>query len=212
PRLADVLRGVVDPLTLLFPSGSFENVEKVYQTSPFAQVDNGLIRRAVRAALAALPSDRPVRVLEIGAGTGGSTTHILPELPAERTEYVFTDVSPLFLARARLKFRDYPFLRYELLNIERDPEAQGFGDQRFDIIIAANVIHATANLRETLGHMHSLAASGAWLLLLEVTREMVWVDLTFGLTEGWWRFTDTDLRRLSPLLPPASWTNLLTAV
>src|SRR5262249_4197938 len=60
--------------------------------------------------------------------------------------------------------------------------------------------------------LHSLAASGAWLLLLEVTREMVWVDLTFGLTEGWWRFTDTDLRRLSPLLPPASWTNLLTAV
>ena len=47
-----------------------------------------------------LPDDRKLRILEVGAGTGGTTAHVLPLLPADRTEYLFTDVSPLFTARA----------------------------------------------------------------------------------------------------------------
>jgi hypothetical protein len=51
---------------------------------------------------------------------------VLPQLPADRSRYVFTDLSPLFLDRARQKFAAYPFVEYRLLNIENDPAAQGF--------------------------------------------------------------------------------------
>ena len=47
------------------------------------------------------------------------------ELLPGRTEYVFTDVSEVFLARARTKLEAFPFVRYGLLDIGRDPAGQG---------------------------------------------------------------------------------------
>src|SRR5262249_41516489 len=38
------------------------------------------------------------------------------------------------------------------------------------------------------------------------------LDLVFGLMEGWWRFTDTDLRSAYPLLPPGIWQSVLKSV
>ena len=97
------------------------------------------------------PKHRMIRMLEIGAGTGGTTSFLFPHLPSDRTHYVFTDVSPLFLTRARDEFRDHSFVSFELLDIERPPVAQGFSERSFDVIIAANALHATRDLRETLG-------------------------------------------------------------
>ena len=37
----------------------------------------------------------------------------------------------------------------------------------------------------------------------------VWVDLVFGLTDGWWRFRDTDLRPAYPLVSRPRWESLL---
>jgi hypothetical protein len=91
-RLADVLRGDVDPLQLLFPDGSLEHAEQLYRDSRLARGPNALARQAVEQVVAALPPDGVLRVLEIGAGTGGTTAHVLSALPPQRTEYVFTDV------------------------------------------------------------------------------------------------------------------------
>jgi acyl transferase domain-containing protein/SAM-dependent methyltransferase/aryl carrier-like protein/dienelactone hydrolase len=209
-HLAEVLRGRCDPLGLLFPEGDPASVEHLYQDSPFVQVHNGLIREAVTAILEKLPGGRTVRVLEVGAGTGGMTAHVLPRLPAGRTEYVFTDVSSAFLGRAAEKFRDYPFVRYQTLDVERDPETQGCRPGSFDLVLTANVLHATADLGQVLGHVRRLLAPGGLLLLLEVTARQRWLDLIFGLTEGWWRFTDTGLRPSHPLLSREQWETLLT--
>ncbi|MEM9769782.1 MAG: polyketide synthase dehydratase domain-containing protein, partial [Cyanobacteria bacterium P01_D01_bin.71] len=204
-NLAAVLRGAIDSLTLLFPDGDLSDLTQLYERSPGAQVMNTLVQRAVTAAIAS--AQRPVRILEIGAGTGGTTAHLLPQL--QNVEYVFTDLSPLFLAKAQERFQDFPFVRYELLDIERSPAKQGF-QKPFDLVIAANVLHATADLRRTLAHVRELLASGGELILLEGTRSVVWVDLIFGLTEGWWKFSDRELRPNHPLLAANQWCNLLT--
>src|SRR5205085_5444328 len=136
------------------------------------------------------PAAAPLRVLEIGAGTGGTTSFVLPALPAARTKYVFSDLSPLFLARAQERMADYPFVDYRILDIERAPDAQGFDSDGFDLVIAANVLHATRDLGETLANVRRLVRPGGELLLLEGTRPQRWIDLTFGLTDGWWRFAD----------------------
>ncbi len=208
-HLARVLRGEYDPLQLLFPGGSVEILEKLYQHSPITQAMNRLVACAISGASAHLPKERKLRVLEIGAGTGGTTAFVLPHLPAEGTEYVFTDVSPAFLHKAQNKFREYSFVRYQTLDIEREPLAQKFEVHGFDIVIAANVLHATADLRRTMQHVKQLLAPEGLLVLLEGTERERWVDLTFGLTEGWWKFTDTELRPDYALLSKPVWMKFL---
>ena len=203
-NLAAVLRGEVDPLTLLFPEGDLGDLTQLYERSPGARVMNALVQRAVVSAIAT--AQRPIRILEIGAGTGGTTAHLLPQ--RQNVEYVFTDVSPLFLSKAQERFGDYPFVRYELLDIERSPAFQGF-QHPFDLVIVANVLHATADLRQTLTHVRELLAPGGELILLEGTHPLTWLDLIFGLTEGWWKFTDHDLRPDYPLLSAEQWQALL---
>jgi acyl transferase domain-containing protein len=209
-RVAQVLRGGFDPLQLLFPNASMDAVEQLVEAAPFGRLMNGIVRDAIAGAVTAAGPTRPLRVLEIGAGTGGTSSFVLPILPADRTEYVFTDISPAFLSRARRKFADYPFVRYQLLDIEADPVDQQLSPASFDIVIAANVCHATRDLRATLTHAGRVLAPGGLLVLLEVVCPQRIVDLTFGLTDGWWRFNDYDLRREHPLLPRARWIELLS--
>ncbi|MBL8164704.1 MAG: SDR family NAD(P)-dependent oxidoreductase, partial [Anaerolineae bacterium] len=206
--LARALVGQVDPVQLLFPDGG-AMAEKMYRDSPAAHVYSGLVGETVKTAVANLPADRPLRVLEIGGGTGGTSAHVLPHLPADRTEYTFTDIGALFVAKAQEKFSTYPFMRFQTLNIEEDPAGQGLAGAQFDLIIAANVIHATANLHSTLAHVRGLLAPGGTFMMLEVTQRRRWVDITFGLTDGWWRFVDSDIRPDYPLLSRAAWLDLL---
>jgi hypothetical protein len=149
-----------------------------------------------------------VRILELGAGTGGTTQAILPELDPQRCIYTFTDVSDLFLTRAAEKFGVFPFVRYALLDIEKSPEEQGFTSHGYDVVIAANVLHATHDLRHTLENVKQLLAPGGILLATEATTYLSWFDITTGLIAGWQRFDD-GLRQDTPLLPAARWLDLL---
>ena len=208
-HLASALRGEADPLQLLFPGGSLASAEQLYQEAPAYKTFNLLIKKAVAGALQQLPGARAMRVLEIGGGTGGTTSHVLPVLPADRTDYVFTDIGQLFIAKAAQKFHQYPFVRYEILDIGTEPETQGFLPHQFDLIIAANVLHATRDVCQTLAHVRNLLAPRGLLILLEGTAPQRFSDLTVGLTEGWWSFADTDLRPSYALLSEATWRQVL---
>jgi microcystin synthetase protein McyG len=209
-ELAAVLTGAQDALQLLFPGGSLTEARQLYIESPFARTYNAALAQALNATIANLPADSRLRILEIGGGTGGTTSYVLPMLPADRVEYTFTDISPLFLTRAAEQFKQYPFVRYSILDVGRDPSAQGFQSAQYDVVIAANVLHATADLRRSTQHAQSLLAGGGLLLLLESVAKERWADLTFGLTEGWWSFTDTSLRFDHPLIAREQWHRMLS--
>ena len=206
--LAGVLRGQTDPLQILFGPDKRANTERLYRDTPAARAFNALVAGAVAGAIGHAPRARRIRILEIGAGTGGTTGAVLSALPPESVEYVFTDVSPAFTGRAAELFGG-PHRTFRQLDIERDPGGQGFAGERFDIVIAANVIHATRDLRRTLGHVRDLLAPGGLLVLLEGTTRFRWVDITFGLTDGWWHFSDHELRGEHALLDGERWTALL---
>nr|WP_165360933.1 SDR family NAD(P)-dependent oxidoreductase [Candidatus Chloroploca sp. Khr17] len=208
-RLSEVLHGAQEPLELLFPGGDSGLVSRLYAESPFHQVMNSLIQDVAHQVVARLPEERVLRVLEIGAGTGSTTAVVLPCLPANRTEYTFTDIGASFLSHAQARFEAYPFIHYQPLDIEQDPEAQGFRRRQADVVLAANVLHATRDVSATLTHVRRLLQPGGQLILLEVTSRSRWADLTFGLTEGWWRFTDQ--RQQHPLLSAEQWSELLQA-
>ena len=208
-QLSSILRGAIDPVELVFPHGDLTAVTQLYQKSPAANVMNTLVQQAISTAVAKLPAARGVRILEIGAGTGGTTSYILPQLDPDRTEYVVTDIGAFFNSKAQAKFQDYPFVRYEILDIEVDPTTQGFEAHQYDVIVAANVLHATTSMSQTLAHVNKLLAPGGILVLLESTTRQRWLDLIFGLLDGWWKFSDRDLRPDYPLLSTAQWQKLL---
>jgi len=209
PELSRILQGTVDPLQQLFPGGSTELAESLYRDAPEAKAFNQLVREAVRHVVAVLPAGRRLRVLEVGGGTGGTSAWVAPELPADRTDYLFTDIGASLVMKARAKFATHRFMQFQPLDLEQPLESQGLAGRRFDLILASNVVHATADLQQTLARLRELLSPGGTLLMLEVAGFERWIDLSFGLTDGWWRFTDTQLRRDYPLLSRPAWLELL---
>ena len=207
--LADVLRGQADPLALLFPADGRASAADIYARTPSARLYNALAADAVRALVR--QAGRPLRVLEIGAGTGATAARLLEALPAGG-DYCFTDVAPLFVQQAEERLgaaARSQRLQARRLDIESDPATQGFAGERFDLVVATNVLHATADLHRSLVHARSLLAEGGVLMLIETVAPRAWTDLTFGLTEGWWRFTDAPLRARHALLDAGAWCRAL---
>jgi acyl transferase domain-containing protein/acyl carrier protein len=210
-HLAAVLRRKAEASEVLFPAGSFSLADELYRRSPAAMVFNAIAAAAANVATQCLRGNQTLRVLEIGGGTGGVTSAILPQLSAANTSYDFTDLASDFLKKAAEDFAGFPFVRYRVLDIERHPGEQGFALQSYDLIVASNVLHATRDLSRALDHVRALLAPGGQFLLLEGLVPERWIDLSFGLTAGWWRFADSELRRDHPLLPATAWRQLLTS-
>jgi SAM-dependent methyltransferase len=205
-HLAAVLRGDTDPLQLIFTPVA---VEHFFQDSPSYRLGNSMVQKAVGRALERLREGRTIRILEVGAGTGGMTASVLPVLPANQTEYVFSDVSQPFLSRAEQRFRDYPFVKYQTLDIEKDPLEQDYRPHSFDIVVASDVLHSTGDVRDALKNVRQLLSSEGLFVFLEAERAFPWAELVFGLTEAWWRFRDFDLRPDQPLISGKKWKNVL---
>jgi acyl transferase domain-containing protein/acyl carrier protein/trans-aconitate methyltransferase len=205
---AAILTGEASALDTLFPGGSLILAEHIYEHWALSRYFNDIARSVVESLVRTLPHGRQLRIAEIGAGTGGATSALLPVLPANRTQYCFTDASKFFFDRARDKYKQYPFLRFGLLDIENKPADQGFGEHTFDAIVASNVLHATRNLDETIENVLSLMGPAALLILCEVTRPPSWIEFSYGFMEDWQRFND-GLRKDSPLLSRKDWEKVL---
>ncbi|GAA4092688.1 hypothetical protein GCM10022248_73920 [Nonomuraea soli] len=212
--LTEVLSGDRDPVEVLFPGGSTSLVEQVYRGQSASDYFNRVLAGEAADAVRRLRG-RGARVLEIGAGTGASTAFILPELAelGEPVDFTYTDISPAFLRHGEQEYGErYPFVSFTTFDVERDPAEQGLQAEGYDVVLATNVLHATADIQRTLANAARLLRPGGVLLINEVTRLADFLTLTFGLTPGWWRFADGQ-RRLphGPLLSPAQWQEALAA-
>jgi amino acid adenylation domain-containing protein len=165
------------------------------------------IAAAVMAALAAAAGARALRVLEVGAGYGSLTEHVLPVLRAHDA-YAFTDISNFFLSRAGERFEQYKFVSFDYFDIEIDPQSQGHERHSYDAIIAASVLHNAADIAQTLARLKAALAPGGMLLLIEETRFFPFFDLGMGLQQGFGDFDD-PLRPGHPLLSRAAWGRAL---
>jgi acyl transferase domain-containing protein/SAM-dependent methyltransferase len=204
----DVLTGRESPLETLFPGGSFELAEGLYERSSTMLYVNGLAAAALAALAETRGPTQALRVLEVGGGTGGTTGSLLAVLPPERTRYVFTDVSDFFFERAKRRFSAYPFLELAHFDLDRDGTVGHHGKGSFDVIVSANAVHASIDLRAALTRLFDLLAPGGFLVLVESTTHLDWFDITTGLIEGWQHFAD-DLRTDNPLIGAERWCEAL---
>ncbi|MEU8698861.1 SDR family NAD(P)-dependent oxidoreductase [Streptomyces sp. NPDC048680] len=216
--LPGILTGTTRPTDVLFPRGSVELVEGTYRDNRVADLYNRAMADAAVSVVAERlrldPSAR-LRILEIGAGTGGTSVGMFAALRPfqEHIEtYTYTDLSKAFLNHARTAYGpDVPYLAYARFDAEQPLAGQqGVESGSYDLVVAANVLHATRDTRNTIRNAKAALCDGGWLLLNELAAFDVASHLTFGLLEGWWLFEDDALRVPgSPALSPENWRKVL---
>ncbi|KAK8091924.1 polyketide synthase [Apiospora hydei] len=207
-NLVDILHGEVEPLEIMLTDNrltkNYENGTNNYLSAVLGYYAE---------MLADLEPNQ--RILEIGAGTAGSTLPILEGLSKDRDEpgfmsYTFTDVSTGFFEGARTKLEKWTQrITYKKLDITEDPVAQGFALEEFDVVVAANVLHATPDMISTIANVRSLLKPGGKLLLLEgnVHNSML---LPFTLMPGWWLSEDKYREHGDgPMMTTSVWNQLL---
>jgi len=207
--LGPILRGEKEAVQALFNGAGAETLEQFYGDGLFASHWMAGIARAVSEAARNLPDGRGLRILEVGAGTGGLAACVLPMLERGRHTYVFSDISPAFFSTAAQKLAAFPEVEFKPYDLDKPAVAQDFEAGAFDIILGTNVLHAVADVRATLRQLHDLLTPGGTLLFTDLATPQLWTESTFGLTSGWWRFTDRDLRPEQPLLAREQWEAVL---
>ena len=207
--LPQILSGARHAVATLFACGSLDDLEEIYEKLPMLRLGNLMLASALTESMARV-GGRATEILEIGAGTGGLSSEVIPRAGAVGAlSYLYTDVSQMFLTHAKTKFGAYEFVKTEILDVCKDLEGQLVHGRQFDVVIAANVLHATPDLRKSLGNIKKLLRPGGYLMTVETTRPSRFADCTVGLLDGWWNFTDHDIRAEYPLLEEAQWKSLL---
>ncbi|RYP73018.1 hypothetical protein DL771_003886 [Monosporascus sp. 5C6A] len=216
-QLAGVLSGKTDGIRVLFgsPEGR-ELTAAMYCEHTFNRMNYIQMRDVVEGLAERIQSGggtgETFKVLEMGAGTGGTTLVMAPFLASleargiMRVEYTFTDLSPSMVANARRRFgKLYPFMRFAVHDIEKPPAEELRGQH---LVLASNAIHATHNLVVSASNVRQALRPDGFLMILEMTEVVPFIDLVFGLLEGWWLFDDG---RKHAVVPAEHWERELHA-
>ncbi|KAI1378022.1 hypothetical protein F4677DRAFT_458752 [Hypoxylon crocopeplum] len=209
-----LLTGEMDPLHLMFEGDLVkEHYYGTWESMPAV--------KTFRHYLDALVHKNPnFNILEIGAGTGATTVQLMKTLTTTGdahqpcgprfSRFDYTDLSPFFFEAAERQFRELGSkIHFKKLDIESNPESQGFEAGSYDIIVAAMVLHATSDLTRSLEHCRKLLKPGGKLILWEGTvPDGLRTNFAFGLLEGWWLGSES-YRRLSPCVDERQWDALL---
>lgn len=212
-ELLPILTGKSDPLQVIFGSDQAD----VFYADMFENVCDHRLRKFLDLASHENPG---LRILEVGAGTGGMTGRVLSafrELEQESgalkfSHYTYTDVSPAFFERASRRWEPLKDrMSFKTFDMKLDPGKQGFDLSQYDLVVAGSVLHATEDLIGTVRNVRKLLKPNGHLLVLEtVAPDDVASNFTFGLVPGWWGRRE-KWRGLSPAIPESQWDTVLKA-
>ncbi|MCX7123691.1 MAG: class I SAM-dependent methyltransferase [Gammaproteobacteria bacterium] len=205
----DILSGKERFLDILFPEGSFDTIASLYEKSPESFYFNQASAKIVKLFMDRYAQNRSVNILEIGAGIGSVTAHVLPLLSREQhnTVYHFTDISPAFLNHSREKFEQYAdYLVFSRFDVNMTVEDQDFIKSHYDIILAGNALHNARDISRSLREVKSLLRPGGVLILNEGVVKSDYSTLVYGLSSAWWACSDSKLRIPgTPLFSTLQW-------
>ena len=212
-KLADVLDGTVDPLEVLYPDGT-DRMFTEHTAGVPPLTEDRIYLHAVGRLLRELADSQttgPVRILEVGGGTGELTQIALEALEGVEVEYTFTDLGASFVGRARkvAQERGWDSVRFAVLDISEDPGSQGVAPSSFDVVVGYNVVHTAPDICCAVGHLTQVLIEDGLLLLIETVRPSRLDLMIWGLTQGWWSYEDVDLRNRTPILSLDQWDEAL---
>lgn len=182
--LADILVAKISPLQIALQDNL---LSRMYSESIVTSVAQAQLCGVIDLLSHSNPN---MKILEVGAGTGGATEHAMKALKARTAfaryrDYYFTDVTASFLSGAAERFSECHNMHFGKLDISSDPHSQGY-ENDFDLILAFQCLHATPSIKETLKNVRKLLKPGGRLLMLEGTRHLDIVSLIFGMFPDYW--------------------------
>ncbi|KAI0532709.1 hypothetical protein GGR58DRAFT_489208 [Xylaria digitata] len=212
-QLKRILLGEIDPLSVIFDA----NLAEIFYADMFKSICDHRLQRLITLASHENPQ---LRILEVGAGTGGMTSHILStliELELETgglsfSNYTYTDVSPTFFESARARWHGVgKRITFKTFDLERAVEDQALELGSYDLVIAGSVLHATTDLGTTIRNVQKILKPRGRMVLLEaVAPEKVITNFAFGLAPGWWNCQE-EQRTMSPAITEDQWHECLRA-
>jgi SAM-dependent methyltransferase len=192
-----------------------------HNANPLYAVNNTV---GALAAAKRLAGRLPLRILELGAGTGSASESLLLQLtegsaPWHIECYLVTEPSP-FLRRhcerhLKARFRHVP-LAFLALDIDKPWDSQGAGRASFDLIYAVNTLHIARNLPYSLSEARATLAPGGWLIAGECLRpfpgQPVYIELVFQLLDSFTHASTDREYRLNPgFLTSEQWRHAFRA-
>ena len=174
-QLPALMRGECAAVHVLFPEGRTERAAALYRESLAAQYQHRAVADWIGAWAARQATDAPLRVLEVGAGTGSTTQAVLPALKPFAVDYLCTDVSRYFSAQAAERLHAWPWVRHGVFDIDLPGLPQGYQSQSWDLIVAGGVLNAARDTERSLATLLALLKPGGWLVFSEPTCEEFWV-------------------------------------
>ncbi|PVH93503.1 polyketide synthase PksD [Periconia macrospinosa] len=208
--LLAIIRGEKDALQVLFSSGLAEE----FYADVFANSCNHKMSTFIDLSAHEKPTQR---ILEVGAGTGGMTSHILSALQEREkqtggqafSEYVYTDISAAFFEKAKERFSGFADrMIFKLLDLEKTITEQGFEGGTYDMVVAGSVLHATSDLQSTMMSLRRMLKPGGKLVILEITADPFVVSFGFGIVPGWWASKE-EYRAWSACIDERQWDQVL---
>jgi thiazolinyl imide reductase len=211
-RLPQLMTGEQQAALLLFPEGRTEVADAVYRDTITARYLNTAVAGAVRSLAAVRDAARPLRVVEVGAGTAATTDAVVAALTENGpgrppVDYLFTDVSHFFVTTAKERHAGHRWIRHGLYDIDQDPAAQGIEPGSADVVIAAGVLNNARDTDATVRSLVGLLAPGGWLFITEPTRE----HLEILASQAFMMTASEDARRTSDttFLSRRQWLDVL---
>ena len=172
---ASVIDGSIDPISILYPEGKEHILKDLYENNLIAKCLNKKISEVTVAIVDSNPN-RTFKILEIGAGSGATSSVVLEGLKNHPNfEYYFTDIAKNFIPNAKNRFKGNRQISYQILDIDKDYRMQGFSPKTFDIIIAAGVVENAKRLKMTMGYIEDLLVPNGWFLFTAPTEEELWI-------------------------------------
>lgn len=202
-EFANILSGKVDPVGILYPDGSSRYAEALYIENTVTKYINKSICRIVTTVQERI-KNRPIKILEVGAGTGATTQWVLKALGESNFEYCFTDISKYFFAAAKEKFGEK--VTIQELNLNEDFKEQGIYPNTFDIVIGAYVLNNVKDVKETIEKLKDVIRPEGYLLFSETIHAEPWLLISQALmmTQA-----EDSLRDDSVFMDSETWLSIL---
>ena len=205
-----LFKGEVMPVSLFFHDSSSEVARTIYTDNPISEYVNTITRKAITELIRSNKSGHPFRILEVGAGIGGTSAQLFGEIADLDVEYDFSDISEFFLNNAAERFSEYDFIKYRFLDINKDMQSQGCSYGYYDMVFGVNVIHDAENLDNAFENIRSVLRPGGYFVMIETTANLRSQMVSLGFLEGLNPdYTDLRSETMKPFLNQKQWRELL---
>ena len=174
--LPRILTGAEKATSVMFPAGAMHLVEDVYEKIRWRSAST--LRSPPPRTLSSSngswrTESAKLRIMEIGAGTGATSEAVFQALAPCRdaiAEYC-SRMSPERFSSARNGNSELraACLRTALFDVEKPPADQNIAVGAYDLVIAANVLHATRDMRQTVANVRATMRADGLLLLNETS-------------------------------------------